>query len=52
MTIGPIAFDQSRLPDGVDLAVVCTAPGQRHAPPPAGIVYRYQLSRNRIVSAG
>jgi hypothetical protein len=39
MTIGSIAFDQSRLPDGVDLAVVCTAPGQRHAPPPAGIVW-------------
>ncbi|MFL6160852.1 MAG: acetyl-CoA carboxylase biotin carboxylase subunit family protein [Jatrophihabitantaceae bacterium] len=38
MTIGGIGFDAHRMPNGVDRAVVCARPGQRHAPPPAGSV--------------
>ncbi|MEO7262698.1 MAG: ATP-grasp domain-containing protein [Jatrophihabitantaceae bacterium] len=39
MTIKTIGFDQKRLPDGLDLAVVLAAPGQRLSPPPAGTVW-------------
>lgn len=39
MTIGAIAFESSRMPAGVDLAVVRAAPGQHHSPPPAGTVW-------------
>jgi biotin carboxylase len=39
LTIGTIAFEGSRMPGGVDLAVVRAAPGQRYAPPPAGTVW-------------
>ena len=39
MTIDTIGFDESRLPDGVDLAVVRAQPGQRLSPPPAGTVW-------------
>jgi biotin carboxylase len=39
MTIEAISFDSSRLPAGIDLAVVRAEPGQRHSPPPAGTVW-------------
>ncbi|HJQ01057.1 MAG TPA: ATP-grasp domain-containing protein [Jatrophihabitans sp.] len=39
MTIGAISFDDSRLPAGIDLAVVRAEPGQHHSPPPAGTVW-------------
>ncbi|MEO6504270.1 MAG: ATP-grasp domain-containing protein [Jatrophihabitantaceae bacterium] len=39
MTIETIGFDQERMPDGVDLAVVRAKPGQRLAPPPEGNVW-------------
>lgn len=39
MTIETTGFDQQRLPDGLDLAVVHAQPGQRLAPPPSGNVW-------------
>lgn len=39
MTIGAISFDGTRLPSGIDLAVVRAEPGQHHSPPPAGTVW-------------
>lgn len=39
MTIDEIGFDESRLPEGIDLAVVKAEPGQRLSPPPAGTLW-------------
>ncbi len=39
MTIGAISFEGTRLPPGVDLAVVRAEAGQHHSPPPAGTVW-------------
>lgn len=47
MTIETIGFDERRLPDGLDLAVVHAEPGQRLAPPPSGNVW----SRIAVLSA-
>lgn len=47
MTIETIDFDQERLPEGVDMAVVHAQPGQRLAPPPSGNVW----SRIAMVTA-
>lgn len=39
MTIGTIAFEGSRMPGGVDLAVIRAQPGSRQFPPPKGSTF-------------
>jgi biotin carboxylase len=39
MTIDEVRFDESLLPEGIDLAVVKAEPGQRVSPPPAGTLW-------------
>lgn len=39
MTIGTIGFEGSRMPAGVDLAVVRAVPGQQQYPPPKGSTF-------------